>query len=152
MHSVQWTCKCSRDDVDSNRWRPEMTTLIWFVRIEVVMFDKSQLFVNELSKVSNGNFNGRSKSSYDHRPAFSLKDRNFNSSYSLSIECPNVIQQWNQVTLSKTVTYTRWTTDNFKLSLKSFIQYDGSLWRSQFNWHVSWNIRTLQCDDVIFAL
>jgi len=64
-----------------------MTTSIWFVRIEVVTFDISQLVVNELSKVSNGNFNGRSKSSFDRRPAFSLKDCNFNSSHSLLIEC-----------------------------------------------------------------
>jgi len=31
---------------------------------------------------------------------FLSKVRNFNSSYSLSIECPNVIQQWNEVKLS----------------------------------------------------
>jgi len=126
-----------------------MTTLIWFVWIEVVTFDKSKHVVNKLSKVSNGNFNGRWKNSYE---AFSLKDRNFNSSYSLSIECPNVIQQWNQVTLAKTVIFTKWTTDNFKLSFKSFIQYDCSLWRSQFNWLVRWKIMTLRCDDAILAL
>jgi len=45
--------------------------------------EHSQLVVNELSKVSNGNFNDRSKSSHDRRPAFSLKVHNFNSSSSL---------------------------------------------------------------------
>jgi len=40
-----------------------MTTSIWFIRIEIVTFDKSQLFVDKPSKVSNKNFDGRSKSS-----------------------------------------------------------------------------------------